>query len=105
MDKYIIVKTLCDNKEIVNNIVDKLLNKKLVVGCQIYKSESKYHWNNNLEQKNEFLIEMRTKLSKYNEIETEIRKIHNYEVCEISYIEILGANEDFLSWIDENLTY
>ena len=45
MDKYIIVKTLCDNKEIVNNIVDKLLNKKLVVGCQIYKCESKYHWN------------------------------------------------------------
>ena len=50
MDKYIIVKVLCDKNEITNNIVDSVLNKRLVAGCQIYECKSKYHWNNELEQ-------------------------------------------------------
>ena len=36
MDKYIIVKVLCDKSEIADNIVDSVLKKKLVAGCQIY---------------------------------------------------------------------
>ncbi len=103
MDKYIIIKTLCDKKEIVDKIVDRVLNKKLVVGCQIYESESKYYWAGAIEKTREYLIEMRTKLSKYNEIEKQIKEIHNYDVCEISYIELLGANDEFLKWIDENV--
>lgn len=65
--------------------------------------KSKYYWNNEIEQANEYLIEMRTKLSKFNEIERLVKEIHDYEVCEISYVEILGANKEFLNWIEEEL--
>lgn len=101
MDKYIIVKVLCDKNEITNNIVDSVLNKRLVSGCQIYECRSKYHWNNEIEQTNEYLIEMRTKLSKFNAIEKLVKEIHDYDVCEISYVEISGANKEFLDWIDK----
>ncbi len=103
MDKYIIVKVLCDKNEVVNNIVDSVLKKKLVAGCQIYECKSKYYWNNEVEQANEYLIEMRSKLSKFDEIEKLVEEFHNYDVCEISYVEILGANKEFLNWIDETL--
>ena len=43
MDKYIIVKVLCDKSEIADNIVDSVLKKKLVAGCQIYQCKSKYY--------------------------------------------------------------
>lgn len=103
MDKYIIVKVFCNKLEIVNNITNILLNNKLVAGCQVYTCDSMYHWNQCMEHSSEYLIEMRTKLSKFNDIEKIVKKIHDYEVCEISYIEISGANKEFLSWIDENV--
>ena len=102
MNKYIIVTTLCNKEEIANTIIDTLLQKKLVVGSQISKVYSKYWWNNQLEECDEFKLEFRTKNSLFNEIENQIRNIHDYEVAEISSCEIENANQEFLNWIDEN---
>ncbi len=103
MDKYIIVTTLCDKEEIANKIIDTLLEKRLVSGSHIMKVHSKYWWNNQLEESDEYKLEFRTKESKFTEIESEIKKIHNYEVAEISSFEIKNASKEFLNWIDENI--
>ena len=84
MDKYIIVTTLCDKEEIANKIIDTLLEKKLVAGSQMTKVNSKYWWNNKLEECDEYKLEFRTKETIFNEIENEIKQIHDYEVAEIS---------------------
>ena len=61
MDKYIVVTTLCDNKDIANKIINTLLEKKLVAGAQLSTVYSKYWWNNQLEECEEYKIELRTK--------------------------------------------
>lgn len=101
MDKYIVITTLCNREEIAVNIQNTLLSKKLIAGCQISLVNSKYWWNGKLEGTKEYHLEMRSKESLYNEIEQEIKKIHDYEVCETSYYEIQGGNKAFLDWIDE----
>ena len=103
MDKYIVVTTLCNKEEIANKIIDTLLEKKLVAGAQMSKGDSKYWWNNELEKCDEYKLEFRTKESLYGKIETEIKKIHNYEVAEISYTEIKDGSKAFLNWIDSNI--
>ncbi len=103
MNKYIVVTTLCNKENIANEIVDTLLNNKLVAGSQITKVQSKYWWNNALEESVEYKIEFRTKENLFNEIKNVINKIHDYDVAEISYYEILGANKEFLKWIDKNV--
>ena len=103
MDKYIIVTTLCDKEEIANKIINTLLEKKIIAGSQITKVHSKYWWNEELEECDEFKLEFRTKESKFLVIESEIKKIHDYEVAEISYCEIKNANKEFLDWIDNNV--
>ena len=65
MDKYIVVTTLCNKKKIANEIVDTLLSKKLVAGSQVTKVNSKYYWNNRLEEVMEYKLEFRTKESKF----------------------------------------
>ena len=50
LNEYIIVTTFCDKEEIANKIVDTLLEKRLVAGCQLSKVHSKYWWNNELEE-------------------------------------------------------
>ena len=101
MDKYIVVTTLCNKEDIANKIIETLLEKKLVAGSQLYKVQSLYWWNNKLEQCDEYKLEFRTKESLFDEIENEIKKIHNYETAEISYFEIKCASKDFLTWIDK----
>ncbi len=102
IDKYIIVTTLCDKEEIANKIVNTLLEKRLVAGCQLSKVYSKYWWKNKLEECNEYKLEFRTKESLFCKIESEIKKLHDYEVAEISYTEIKNGSKDFLNWIDSN---
>ena len=103
MDKYIIVTTLRNKEEIANKIVTNLLDKQLVAGSQISKVHSKYWWDNKLEECDEYKLEFRTKSILFKEIEKEIKKIHNYEVSEISYSEIIDASKEFLEWIDNNI--
>ena len=101
MNKYIIVTTLCDKEEIANKIINTLLEKRLVAGTQISKVHSKYWWNNELEECDEYKLEFRTKESLFTEIESEINKIHDYDTADISYSEIIDANMNFLTWIDK----
>lgn len=102
MNNYIIVTTLCNKEEVANKIVDTLLQKRLVAGSQISKVHSKYWWNNTLEECDEYKLEFRTKSNLFKEIEEEIKNIHDYEVAEISCVEIKNASNEFLNWIDEN---
>ena len=103
MDKYIIVTTLCGKEEIADKIIDTLLEKKLVAGTQLSKVHSKYWWNNEIEECDEYKLEFRTKSNLFSEIEKEIKTIHDYEVAEISSCEILNASLEFLNWIDQNV--
>lgn len=100
MDKYIVVTTLCNNIKTANKIIETLLEKRLVAGSQICKVDSKYWWNNKLEESEEYKIEFRTKESLFIEIENEVEKIHDYDVFEISCYEIKSNNKEFLNWID-----
>lgn len=103
MEKYIIITTLCDKEEIANRIIQTILEKKLAAGSQMSKIYSKYWWNNELEECAEYKIEFRTKDRLFDEINQEIKKIHNYEVAEISCYEIKNASKEFLEWIDKNV--
>lgn len=101
MNKFIIINTLCDKKETAEKIQNTLLEKRLIAGCQISERESKYWWNNKIEETIEFHLEMRSKENLFEKIKEEILEIHDYEICEISCIEIKEANKEFLNWIDK----
>ena len=105
MDKYIVVTTYCDKKEIANNIMNTILEKKLAAGSHLSTVHSIFWWNNQLNEVDEYKLDFRTKESKFSSIENEIKQIHDYEVAEISYYELKGANKEILDWIDQNITY
>ena len=103
MDEYIIVTTLCNDEEIAKQITLSLLENKLVAGSQVSKVKSIYWWKNKLEESEEYHLEFRTKKHLFDEVKAEIKKIHDYEVAEISAVKIENANPEFLKWIDENV--
>ena len=76
------------------------MKKRLISGCQISERKSTYWWNNAIEEAIEFHLEMRSKENLFDKIKETILEINDYDVCEISYYEIKGANRDFLEWIE-----
>lgn len=100
---YYIITTLCDKQEIANNISNALLEGKLVAGSQISKVKSSYWWNGEIETKEEFKLEFRTREDKVDEIVETIKSFHDYDVAEISKIKIECLTEEMKMWIDEGV--
>lgn len=88
---------ICDNYDLAINIQNILLDKNMIAGCQMMEINSKYFWNKEL-----FNINMKTIDSLYKSIYDEVRKVHNYEVFELSYYEI-NANMEFITWVNEEV--
>ena len=84
MNKVIHVVLICNNYDLAINIQNILLDKKMIAGCQMMEINSKYFWNKELFNKIEYRIDMKTVDSLYKSIYDEVRKVHNYEVFELS---------------------
>jgi uncharacterized protein involved in tolerance to divalent cations len=48
------IETAFDNKEEAERVIDELLEKKLVVSCQVVDGNSKWRWKNELENSQEY---------------------------------------------------
>lgn len=84
MNKVIHVVLICNNYDLAINIQNILSDKKMIAGCQMMEINSKYFWNKELFNKIEYRIDMKTVDSLYKSIYDEVRKVHNYEVFELS---------------------
>ena len=101
-NKVINVVLICDNYGLTINMQNILLDKKMIAGCQRMEINSKYFWNKELFNKTEYRIDMKTIDSQYKSIYDEVRKVHNYEVFELSQYEI-SANKEFITWVNEKV--
>ncbi len=52
----------------------------------------------------ENLLVVKTKKSRLNEVITLVKQIHRYGMAEIIALPIIGGNEDYLNWIDNQVT-
>lgn len=99
MSKFIIIRTTCKSKAEAKKIVKILLSKKLIACAQISMIESLYCWNNQMVDKKEFLLSLKSEATVYKKIEKLILENHSYKVPQIIQIAIKGGFEDYLQWL------
>ena len=80
-----------------------MLSKRFVASTHIIESNSSWNWKNERESDKEFLLQVKTKLTKQNDIYNEIKKIHSYDCFEFAVYELNSINSDYLKWIDEEV--
>jgi periplasmic divalent cation tolerance protein len=97
---FIVIMVMCATKKEAKRITDKLLKKCLVACVNIIPGvESKFWWKGAIDSAKETLIMMKTLHSNFKKVETEIKRLHSYEVSEIIAIPIIAGSKDYLSWI------
>jgi periplasmic divalent cation tolerance protein len=60
---------------------------------------SVYRWKNAVEDAREVPVLIKTRASRYAEIEAAIRGLHPYELPEIIAVPVVRGFEDYLRWI------
>lgn len=103
MKDYCMIECAFDNKDEVNKVVNELLDKKLVASCHVIESESSWNWKNKKESSREYLLQMKTKKSKSQNIYEIIKSIHSYQCFEFAIYDISSINNEYLKWIDEEI--
>jgi periplasmic divalent cation tolerance protein len=97
---YLQVFTTAQKKEDAEAIAKTLVEKRLA-GCVqlVGPITSTYWWNGAIETAEEWLCVIKSERSVYPELEETIRKIHTYEIPEITAISITTGSKDYLRWL------
>jgi periplasmic divalent cation tolerance protein len=89
--------------ENARSIVKYLLEKKMIVCANLNKHESHYLENGTIEVKMEVGAFLKTVQSKWDSLKELIDEIHPYETPVILKIAVDDSNEEFQTWVRENL--
>ena len=102
MSDYIQIQTACNKENIADEIINKLLDERLIACAQKVNIKSSYVWQGKRENENEILIIMKTRKSLFEEVKRQILFIHDYDLPEIVATDLTCGLEDYFKWIDEN---
>lgn len=89
------------NKEEVEDVIDHLLQDRLVASCQVVESNSCWNWENKLEKSKEYLLFIKTKKERASKIYEVVKKIHSYDCFEFAMFNLTSCNQDYLDWIEQ----
>jgi periplasmic divalent cation tolerance protein len=87
-----------------HKIAELLLTKRKAACVNIVpKVDSSFWWQGKLDSAQESLLVIKTRASLLYEVIELVKGVHSYEVPEIVALPIIGGNEDYLKWIDDEV--
>jgi len=101
--KYIVVFITASEEEQAKKIADQLLSKRLIACVHILpKASSLFWWQGRIDSQEEVLLILKTREELLDKIIRTTKELHSYEIPEIIALPIIGGNEDYLKWINDN---
>jgi periplasmic divalent cation tolerance protein len=87
-----------------HRIAELLLGRRKAACINIVpRVDSSFWWQGKLDSARESLLIIKTRASLLHEIIEMVKSAHSYEVPEIIALPVIGGNEDYLKWIDEEV--
>ena len=86
--------------------ISRLLLERRKAACIniIPRVDSNFWWKNKLDSAQESLLIIKTKTSLLPEITALVKGVHSNAVPEIIALPIIGGNQEYLQWIDNNVS-
>jgi len=92
----------CKDADEARAIMTALIDKRLVAGANVKRIESMFHWNEEIVETPEYLVNSFTVESNLRNAMRWIREIHSYEVPVITAREIRRSDYGTLKWVVDN---
>ena len=89
--------TLAEGRRIARRVVSSRL--AACVNIILSPVESFYTWKGNLEKAREYLLVIKTTSKRLAELESEVKRLHTYEVPEFIALPVVAGSREYLAWL------
>jgi len=101
--RYRVVLVTCGSIAEARQLGRAVVEKRLAACANIVAGvESIYRWKEKVERAREVLVMMKTSATRLRELESEVKRIHSYDVPEFIVLSIAAGSKEYLKWIGEN---
>jgi len=98
----IVVLVTTPNREVAEKIARKLVETRLAACINIVDGiKSMYWWKGRIEEDNEVLMIIKTRLDIFNDLVEEVKRNHVYEVPEVIALPVIIGYRDYINWLEE----
>jgi len=101
--KYTVVLVTTVDKQEAENIVQQLLEKRLIACANITAVYSIFHWSGKTEKAEEYLVAMKSRKDLFKNLAETVKALHSYEVPEIIAVPVVEGSKAYLDWLDSCL--
>lgn len=101
--KYCQLQLTCADKAKADKVANALLVKHLIACAKVVPVSSTYWWQGKIESANEALLIMDSKPELFDQIETEIAKLHSYETFVLQQTLLDKVSEEATKWLAKEL--
>src|SRR4030043_315731 len=100
----IVIFVTTGSEEEARKIAELLLGRRKAACVNIVPGvDSSFWWQGKLDSARESLLIIKTRASLLPEIIELVKSVHSYEIPEIISLPIIGGNDDYLKWIDDEV--
>lgn len=102
-NNYGVVLVTAASKQEAEKIADALIEAEMAACVSLLPIHSIYRWQGQIHKEYEWQLLIKTNLTKFSHLETKIRELHSYEVCEIIAMPIVAGYQPYLQWMAQQV--
>jgi periplasmic divalent cation tolerance protein len=101
---YIIILVTCKDKLEAEKIAQLLLEQRLIAcGNIVNPVKSFFNWQGKIDNAEECLIVMKSRMDLFGQIAEQVKSLHSYEVPEVLALPIVEGSKAYLDWMKDVL--
>jgi len=88
-----------------SRIAGALVERRLAACVNVVPGiRSTYRWEGEVKTDSEWLLIVKTRRDRFEDVRAAIRELHSYELPEIVMLDIAAGDPSYLAWIDEAMS-
>ena len=104
MSEHAVVLSTAGSETEASHIARALVERGLAACVNVVPGvKSTYRWQGDVRTDAEFLLVVKTRRDRFDEVRAAIRELHSYELPEIVMLDIADGDAAYLAWIDASL--
>jgi periplasmic divalent cation tolerance protein len=101
-DHALLVFTNAPDRDVATRIAQALVDKRLAACVNVLAGcTSVYRWQGQVERAEEIPVLIKTRVSRFPEVEAMIRHLHPYELPEVIAVPVTQGLPEYLQWVAE----
>ena len=105
MKDFIVVYVTVGSPEEGKRVARALVEERLAACVnRVHPVKSVYRWQGQVEESEEELLIIKTRRELFKRLKKRVRELHSYSVPEVIALPILEGSEDYLRWLEEQVS-